>query len=333
MTSPAPRPETIEKLANGVYPAFAMLAGMQLDLFTPLTDGPMTAAQLADTLGVGSAKLQPLLYALVVAGLLTVDGERFANTPEANSFLVRGSPTYLGGMQGNFVRQWNGTLKTAASIQTGTAQDKIDFSAMSSEAGEAFFRQLHAGALTTGRELVARYDFSSYRTLVDVGGGSGGLAIALTEACPHLQATVVDLPTVTPITQRFVAEAGAAARVQVLAADVVQGPLTGVYDVAVLRAFIQVLAPEQARRALRHISHVIAPGGAIYIIGNAILDNTRTAPLAAVAFSLYLLNAVDGGQAYTEQEHRDWLTEAGFVGCDRVTLPNGWGIVSARKAA
>ena len=110
MSSPALRPETIEKLANGVYPAFAMLAGMQLDLFTPLKDGRMYAAQLADTLGVGSAKLQPLLYALVVAGLLTVDGERFANTPEANAFLVRGSPTYLGGMQGNFVRQWHGTL-------------------------------------------------------------------------------------------------------------------------------------------------------------------------------------------------------------------------------
>jgi ubiquinone/menaquinone biosynthesis C-methylase UbiE len=333
MTSPAPRPETIEKLANGVYPAFAMLAGMQLDLFTPLKDGPMYAAQLADTLGVGSAKLQPLLYALVVAGLLTVDGERFANTPEANDFLVRGSPTYLGGMQGNFARQWNGTLKTAESIRTGTAQDKIDFSAMSSEAGEAFFRQLHAGALTTGRELVARYDFSSYRTLLDVGGGSGGLAIALTEACPHLHATVVDLPTVTPITQRFVAEAGAAARVQVIPADVVQGPLTGAYEVAVLRAFIQVLSPEQARRALRHISQVIEPGGAIYIIGNAILDNTRTAPFAAVAFSLYLINALDGGQSYTEQEHRNWLTEAGFVGCERATLPNGWGIVSAQKSA
>jgi SAM-dependent methyltransferase len=333
MASPAPRPETIEKLAHGVYPAFAMLAGIQLDLFTPLKDGPMHAAQLADTLGVGAAKLQPLLYALVVAGLLTVDGERFANTPEADHFLVRGRPTYLGSLQGQFVRQWHGTLKTAESIRTGTAQDKIDFATMSSAAGEAFFRQLHAGALATGRDLVAQYDFSSFRTLLDVGGGSGGLATALTKACPHLHATVVDLPAVTPLTQRFVAEAGAAARVQVRAADVVQGPLTGAYDVAVLRAFIQVLAPEQARCALRHIGQVIAPGGAIYVIGNAILDNTRTAPFAAVAFNLYLLNAVDGGQAYTEQEYRDWLTEAGFVGCERATLPNGWGVVSARKSA
>jgi hypothetical protein len=32
-----PQPTTIQKLATAVYPSFAMLAGMQLDLFTPLT--------------------------------------------------------------------------------------------------------------------------------------------------------------------------------------------------------------------------------------------------------------------------------------------------------
>ena len=60
-----------------------MLAGMQLDVFTPLNDSPLTAAQLADVLGVNTEKLSRLLYALVTAGLLTVDGDRFANTPEA----------------------------------------------------------------------------------------------------------------------------------------------------------------------------------------------------------------------------------------------------------
>ena len=61
MTSSAPRPETIEKLASAVYPSFAMLAGMQLDLFTPLKDGPMNAEQVAEALGVDPAKLAPLL--------------------------------------------------------------------------------------------------------------------------------------------------------------------------------------------------------------------------------------------------------------------------------
>ncbi len=43
MTIETPRSETIDKLASAVYPSFAMLAGMQLDLFTPLKDGPMSA--------------------------------------------------------------------------------------------------------------------------------------------------------------------------------------------------------------------------------------------------------------------------------------------------
>lgn len=91
------QPNTIERLGNAVYPSFAMLAGMQLDLFTPLKDGPMTAEQIADALGVRAAKLEPLLYALVAAELLTVEGDRFANTDEANTFLVRTSPNYLKG--------------------------------------------------------------------------------------------------------------------------------------------------------------------------------------------------------------------------------------------
>ena len=83
-----PEPKTIQKLVD-VYPSFAMLAGMQLDLFTPLKAGPMRPEQIANAIGVDVAKLKPLLYALVAAELLTVEGDRFANTDEANHFLVR----------------------------------------------------------------------------------------------------------------------------------------------------------------------------------------------------------------------------------------------------
>jgi len=88
MTSPPLRPDTIEKLSSAVYPAFAMVAGMQLDVFTPLKDGPLSVEDIAAALAVNPHKLRPLLYALVAAGLLTVQDERFANTPEAAHFLV-----------------------------------------------------------------------------------------------------------------------------------------------------------------------------------------------------------------------------------------------------
>ena len=123
-TSP-PQPTTIQKLSTAVYPSFAMLAGMQLDLFTPLKDGPMTAEQLADGLGVKTEKLSPLLYALVAAELLTVDGETFANTAEADQFLVKGTPTYMGGQQGNLSRWWHATMETAESIRTRIGLDQV----------------------------------------------------------------------------------------------------------------------------------------------------------------------------------------------------------------
>lgn len=90
-------PDTINLLMGAVYSPMAMLAGMQLELFTHLGKGPMSASTLSAELGVRPEKLSPLLYALVVAELLTVEDGLFANTPESDQFLVKGSQNYLGG--------------------------------------------------------------------------------------------------------------------------------------------------------------------------------------------------------------------------------------------
>ena len=55
-TQPRTNPKTIETLADAVYPSFAMLAGMELDLFTPLKDGPLSADQIARAAGTDRAK-------------------------------------------------------------------------------------------------------------------------------------------------------------------------------------------------------------------------------------------------------------------------------------
>ena len=237
----------IEKIATSVYPPFALLAGMQLDLFTPLKDGPLNAEQIATTLNVGSAKLKPLLYALVVAGFLNVEGEFFSNTDAANRFLVKGSPSCVVDIHELLSTMWNAALKTAESIRTGVPQSKLNYSDMSQDELRQFFCGEHPYAVGKGRELVEKFDFSSYSTLLDVGGGSGGLAIAVTEACPHIKATVVDLPKVTPVTKHYIDEAGAGSRVKVVTADVVRDSLPGSYDAAIMSAFIQLFSPDDAR--------------------------------------------------------------------------------------
>ena len=166
--------------------------------------------------------------------------------------------------------------------------------------------------------------------LIDVAGGSGGLSIALARACSSLRATVVDQPSVTPVTQRIVDETEVADRVSVVEADAVSGPLTGTCDVAALRSFIQVLSPEQAGRAIKNVGQVIEPGGRIYVIG-AILDNSHITPAETAVLNLNLLNTFDHGQAYTEREYEDWLVEAGFGDCQRNVQANGVSIMTARK--
>ncbi|MCH7787335.1 MAG: methyltransferase [Chloroflexi bacterium] len=330
MTSSVPRPEVISKLQRAGASSLAMLAGMQLDVFTPLKDSPKTLEQVAEAIEVSPRKLRPLMHALVVAGLLNIDDGLFRNTSEADHFLVKGNPAYMGGMSSLLSFQWSAMLNSAESIKTGVPQSKIDFSVMSEEELEAILRGLQAGAMAAGRELAEKHDFSSYRTLADIGGGSGGLAIAISEAYPHIKATVVDLPNVTPVTLRIVEEEGASERVGVIAEDAVEGPLTGSYDVIVMRAFLQVLSPEDAVRALKNMWNAMTPGGAVHIIGSA-LDNSRLSPVSSVGFSLFSVNIYDEGQSYTEQEHRDWLAEAGFEGFELTPMRAEMTLISARK--
>ncbi|WP_420627987.1 methyltransferase [Candidatus Leptofilum sp.] len=328
MNESSPEPETITRLLDAVYPSFALLAGMELDLFTSLRDSPLTAKQLANQLGVQTTKLRPLLYALVVAGLLIVEDDLFSNTPESDHYLVRGQPTYLGGRQQLTKGNWRRVLRTAETIRAGAPQENVDYHQPSQAEMVAFFRGLYPGAVADAYALMAHVDFSTYDTLLDVGGGSGALAITIAQANPQLKATVLELHSITSITQNFIDEANIADRVAVLAGDAVHDSLPGLYDCVVLRHVIQVLSEHENRALLKNLATVLKPGGTIYLIG-WMLDNSRLSPQNIVGYNLVLLSAYKDGQAYTEEELHAWLVEAGYVGFERVVMANGASIVKS----
>ncbi len=327
MSESALQPETINVHLSNVYPALVLLAGMQLDIFSPLAQGPCTVEALATTLRVKPGKLRPLLYALVTARLLTLEQECFANTPEAQTFLVKNQPRYLGGSAAAYADLWASTLFTAASIRAGAPQAKHDFSKLPQKALNAFIRGLDAGAAATARRLHKDYDLTHYRQLLDAGGGSGGLAIGLTRLCPTLQATVAELPNVAGITSACIAEAILEDRIQVLETDLLTGPIRGRYDLITLRAVLQVLSASDARRVVANVVATLEPGGRLFIIGR-MLDNSRLSPPDAVAANVMFLNIYDEGQAYTENEYRTWLTEAGLGRIERQTLKGGYSVMS-----
>ncbi len=143
--------------------------------------------------------------------------------------MVEGRDGYLGeGYVSTYEGRWQPILKTADSIRTGTAQAQLDYTTASEEQLNVHYKSFYAQTQAKGRNLSRLFDFTEHRRLLDVAGGTGGLSVALTTACPNLHATVIDLPEVTPITDRYVDEAGAGGRVMVLAGNVVTGPIEGV---------------------------------------------------------------------------------------------------------
>lgn len=326
------KPTTITNNIYSVFPSLAMLAGMQLDLFSPLRDGPLEAKALAGALGVGEEKISPLLYLLVKAGLLTEVKGGFANTAESAKFLVRGRPDYIGELSGFYQSLLELSLKTAESVRTGKPQAKLDFHALAEDDLMVYFQRQFHHSLRGGKEIAAKIDFSKFERLLDAGGGSGGVSIAVCAKYPHLQATVADLPKVAKLAEHFIAEAGLSDRIDLSTNDLRSESPSGKYDVAILRALLQTLARDEAAACLESVSRSMIPGGRIFIFGN-VLDDAHSGPPASLAYNLVFLNAYDDGRAYTEKEHREMLGQAGFrdVVVEYESLSDGLGQVSAIK--
>jgi predicted O-methyltransferase YrrM len=325
-------PTRIAAIGQAGQELSALLAGMELDLFTPLDVGPLAAEALAAQLGVDPKKLRILLYGLVVAGLLTVEDGLFANTAEAATFLVRGKPGFLGGSCGFWAEIAAAGLTVATSIRTGVPQSQHDYGAMTEEELAVTLGGLHPAALNIGAALAGAYDFGSHRHILDVAGGTGGVSIALAQTFPDPRFTIAELPGVLPLARRYVAEAGLADRVGMLAADLRQSAVPGHYDAAIVCKLAQVLAEDDARAAFLHVGQSLSPGGTIYVVG-MVLDDSRVTPPFSALINVICLSFYNGGQAYTEGEYRAWLAEAGFTDITRGAPVAGSSVLRARKAA
>jgi SAM-dependent methyltransferase len=326
------RPDTIDRLEEAVPAALAMLAGLELGVFTRLDSKPLTTAALAARIGCGEERLGRLLHALVVVGLLRKDGDAFANSAEADAFLVAGKPRYRGSQHKLTAHLWETDLKTAQSIRAGRPTASHDFSAATDGELLKLFEELHPGTIETAQDLLQTFDFGTARMVIDIGGGSGGLVATLCAAFPGMRGTLLELPRCAGLVEPLLRAVPGGERVAIEIGDITAAPPHDAsYDTAILRAVVQVLGPEDAACTIRHAAACLKPGGRLYIIGGGILDDDRLGPPAAVYLNLTFLNFYAEGRGYTESEHRTWLAEAGCGDVRRLSLPSGRGAIVATR--
>jgi SAM-dependent methyltransferase len=313
------------------FASVAVVAAMKLDLFTPLADGPKTADDLAAALGVPSRRLRMLLHSVAATGLVVADGDRFANSPAATQHLVRGRPQYMGGAADVYADIFASVLSTAESVRAGRPAALHEWETMPDDRLRTLLGGLNSGAAANGRTIAQRQDFARFKSVLDVGGGGGGLAIGLCQALPSLTARIIDLPRVARIGEELVAAAGLSGRIRAVGHDITASPVGDVHDAAVLRNFLQVLPAQFAERAVRNVGRSLRAGGEIFIIG-AMLDDDFAGPPGALGLNLFFLNAFPDGEAYSESQHRAWLEAAGFTDIDRSPFPGlDHSLMTARK--
>ena len=151
-------------------------------------------------------ELPRLLDACVALGLLEKQGEKYVNTPEAEKFLRTDSPETLTG----YIRYSNSALypmwgHLEDAVREGTNRWKQEFGwdgpifshfFRTEGAMREFQKGMHGFGRLSSPAVVAAFDLSRFRRLVDLGGGSGHLAQAAQERYPELQTAVFDLPKV-----------------------------------------------------------------------------------------------------------------------------------------
>lgn len=333
-----PTPAPLFELVSGLWASKTLVAAVRLELFTSLANGASTtAAELAKRIGIEERPAEILLTACAGLGLLSVQDGRYANTPVAERFLVKGDGQYFGdyveAMENRNYPGWNRVLDAITKNQpTSWDPDRRQDMFVPDSAEVTFWDGMHAISRYTASVLAATVDLSGVRRLLDVGGGGGAYVIELCRRYSALQAAVFDLPFVCEQTAARVAEAGLAERIDFVAGDFFAAPeLPGEHDAMLLSSIMRDWTEEQ-NRALLAKCFAALPSEGLLLISELMVDDDKSGPRNAALMGMVMLVGT-WGRAYSFAEYADWLTEIGFVDVRRVPLaaPGANGVVIARK--
>jgi SAM-dependent methyltransferase len=175
--------------------------------------------------------------------------------------------------------------------------------------------------------ITAAYDFSAFKTIVDVGGGEGGLLAAILRTAPHLQGVLFDLPHVIRKAEEvgLLSPADVAARVVVLGGDFFDEIPPG-HDAYVLKWILHDWNDIDSLRLLASCHRAMRGSGRLLIV-EMLVGNKNQHSLAKISDIGMLV--LTGGRERTELEYRELLRQAGFVLQRVVSTASGYSVLEA----
>jgi precorrin-6B methylase 2 len=303
--------ESIVELARGFMASRILLSGAELDLFTLLSQEPMTAEEIAATTKTGLHGIEILLDALSALGFLEKKSRRYQVAPSVASLLSATASDSILPMVLHMATVWHNWSQITDIVLGKTTPGLKTKGALAEGNCKAFIGAMHVVATKAASEVVVAVNPGKARRLLDVGGGSGTYTLAMLSAKPEMRATLFDLPPVIEIAHDRVQSADMLDRVELVAGDFYEDELPPGHDLTLLSAIIHQNNSEQNEALYGKVYRSLNAGGRI-VIRDHVMSADRTQPLQGALFAVNMLAGTEGGRTYTFDEIKEGLTVVGF---------------------
>jgi hypothetical protein len=291
----------------------------QLGIADLLANGPQPVSRLAQATATHAPSLHRLLRALAALGVFTEDLDGCYALAPMGACLRRDAPRSLRATAIWAAAPWNWASwgELLYSVQTGKpafvrlqGMSYREYLDANPEAGAIFDQHLAAVRPERHDAVAAAYDFSTIRTLVDVGGGYGQLLAAVLPACPDLRGVLFDLPSVIERAGTTLASAGVAERCELVGGDIFTAALPR-GDAYVFSNVIHDWGDDESGTILRNCRRATTRDARVLLIEQVITPGST--PVSTLLNDINMLRLTEaGGRQRTEAEFREMLSRAGF---------------------
>jgi len=297
-----------------------MFTAVRMGVFDRLEGGPAALATLAADLGASTDALERLLAANVGLGFLRkAPSGHYANTESASAYLCRTSARSMTGYilysDEVLFLMWS---HLADAVREGSHRWPQTFGAegpifdqffRDDESMRTFLLGMHGFGQLASPRVVAAFDLSRFRRLVDLGGATGHLAVAACERYPGLRATVFELPRVISFAREQIERTSVAGRVDLIEGDFFNDTLPPA-DLYSLGRILHDWSEEKILKLLCKIFESLPAGGGL-LIAEKLLAADKSGPTSAHMQSLNMLVCTEGKER-TLEEYAGLLRAVGF---------------------
>ncbi len=309
----------ILQMMNGFWMTQCIGVAAQLGVADHLVEGSKSVKTLAESMSVDTQALYRLLRALASAGIFS-EGEpqQFQLTPMAEC-LRSDAPNSIRGLaiwSGTEPTHWQMWGNLLYSVKTGkpafeqvTGMPIFAYTAQNPEFAAVFDQAMTSASAIFNPAILHAYDFSSIKTLVDIGGGQGAFLAAILQANSHLNGIVYDLPHVIEGAKPYLENLGLQNRCQAIGGSFLESVPEG-GDAYIMKNTLTNWDDEHAVQILKNCHRAMPQGGKLLMAQSVIAPGNQ--PDIGKFTDLEMLLVTTGGRERSAAEFEQVLNAAGF---------------------